>query len=286
MAAIGQSTHLGEGGRSEGDRRPRERTDKGTMADSGTGTRLRARRANNAPPAHGIRAPRAAKNSEIVYHDLRSDIISMTLVPGTPILEREITERYGISRTPVREAVLRLAEERLVDVLPKSGTFVSRIPLSQLREGIVARRALEEVIVRAATARATPSQILSLRAIIQKQQELADKGDEPAFHRADEEFHASIATVAHYPGIWEVIQQMRVQIERYRRLTLLQAGRMQLIVREHAAVIDAMENCDADKAVACMNVHLDKLQLDIAVFRDLWPDYFIYDPAVDTDLIA
>src|SRR5690606_25247936 len=116
-------------------------------------------RAHNAPPAIDIhaRAPKAAKNSDIVYRDLRRAIIAMELTPGTPIIEKEITEHYGISRTPVREAVLKLAEDRLVDVMPKSGTFVSRIPLSVLREALVARRALEEVTVRAATARASES---------------------------------------------------------------------------------------------------------------------------------
>lgn len=210
----------------------------------------------------------------------------MTLPPGTPIVEKDLTERYGISRTPVREAVLRLAEDRLVDVVPKSGTFVARIPFSILREAIVARRALEEVTVRAATARASESDIMRLRAIVQRQQECADAGDEAAFHAADEEFHAGVAAVGRFPGIWDMIQQMRLQIERYRRLTLPQKGRMQLVVAEHGAVLDAMADKDPDTAVARMNDHLTKLRLDIVVFRDLWPAYFIYDPAVDDELLT
>jgi len=240
-------------------------------------------RARNAPPAinRHTRVPQTAKNSEVIYRDLKSEIISMTLTPGTPIVEKDLTERYGISRTPVREAVLRLAEEKLVDVIPKSGTFVSRIPLSVLREALVARRALEEVTVRAATERASESQIMQMRALIQRQQEVADAGDEEAFHRADEEFHAGIAAAGHFPGIWDIIQQIRVQVERYRRLTLPQKGRMQIVVGEHNAVLDGIARRDADLAVANMNDHLNKLSLDIAIFRDLWPNYFIYDPAVD-----
>ncbi len=247
--------------------------------------RARKSRARNAPPGVHRHSPipHIEKNSEIVYRDLRRDIIEMRIPPGTPIIERELTERYGISRTPVREAVLRLAEDRLVDVVPKSGTFVARISLSVLREAIVARRALEEVTVRAATDRATESQIMEIRAIVQRQQEMADAGDEETFHRADEDFHAAIAAAGGYPGIWEMIQQIRVQVERYRRLTLPQKGRMHLIVKEHRAVLDAIARRDADKAVERMNEHLNKLRLDIAVFRDLWPNYFIYDPAVDED---
>lgn len=249
--------------------------------------KLRKPRARNAPPAIDThtRAPKPAKNSDVVYRDLRRAIISMDLTPGTPIAEKEITERYGISRTPVREAVLKLAEERLVDVVPKSGTFVSRIPLSILREALVARRALEEVTVRAATSRASQSQIMHLRAIIQRQQEIADRDDKKAFHEADDAFHMGIAAAAGFPGIWEMIQQIRIQVERYRRLTLPQKGRMHLIINEHTAVLDAIANHDSDEAVRCMYEHLDKLQLDISVFRDLSPEYFILDLNLDTDMV-
>lgn len=250
-----------------------------------TATKERKPRAPNAPPAvnHHTRTPHTAKNSEVVYRDLRQAIVSMSLVPGQAIVEKQLTERYGISRTPVREAVLRLVEDKLVDVVPKSGTFVSRIPLSILREALVARRALEEVTVRAATDRASQSQIMQLRAIIQRQQEVADSGDEKAFHVADEEFHAAIAAAGRFPGIWDMIQQIRLQSDRYRRLTLPQQGRMHLIVVEHAAVLDAIAARDGDAAVARMDEHLDKLRLDISIFRDLWPDYFIHDLAHEDD---
>lgn len=250
--------------------------------------RSRKPRSHNAPPRANGQPHQAAttKNSDVVYRDLRNAIISMALVPGTPILEKEITERYGISRTPVREAVLRLAEDRLIDVVPKSGTFVARIPLSVLREAIVARRALEAVTVRAATEKASESQIMEMRAIIQRQRETAEAGEEAAFHQADDDFHAAIATAGRLPGIWGMIQQIRIQVERYRRLTLPQPGRMLTVVGEHTAVLDAIARHDADGAVECMVLHLNKLRLDIAVFRDLWPDYFVHDGAVDADLLA
>jgi DNA-binding GntR family transcriptional regulator len=250
--------------------------------------RARKPRARNAPPSSADRKPSSpvAKNSQIVYKDLRRAIIAMTLPPGSPVVEKELTERYGISRTPVREAVLRLAEEKLVDVVPQSGTFVSRIPLSVLREAIAARRALEEVTVRAATRRATESQLMEMRALIQRQKEMAELGDEEAFHRADEDFHAAIAAAGRYPGIWDMIQNIRVQVERYRRLTLPQTGRMAMVVAEHAAVVDAIADRNPDLAVRRMNEHLNKLRLDITVFRDQWPDYFIYDQSLEDDLLT
>ncbi len=242
-------------------------------------------RARNAPPKSNGAIPVMTKNSDLVRRDLRKAIITMELVPGAPILEREITERYGISRTPVREAVLRLAEDGLIDVVPKSGTFVSRIPISVLREAIVARRALEEVTVRAATEHASESQIMEMRAIIQRQREMAEAGDEAAFHHADDDFHAALAAAGRLPGIWGMIQHIRIQVERYRRLTLPQPGRMLMVVGEHSDVLDAIARRDGDEAVSRMVLHLNKLKLDIAVFRDLWPDYFVHDGVFDEDLI-
>ena len=223
------------------------------------------------------------KNSQLVYRDLLEAIISMKLVPGTPILEREITQRYGISRTPVREAVLRLARDRLVDVIPKSGTFVSRIPLSDVREAIVAREALETVTVKAATEKASESQIMELRAIVQRQRETAAAGQEEAFHQADDAFHAAIAAAGRLPGIWDMIRQIRLQVERYRRLTLPQPGRMVLVVDEHTDVLDAIARRNAGEAVEHMRLHLTKLKLDTTIFRDMWPDYFVYD--VEDDVL-
>lgn len=257
-------------------------------ADPGRSKRERKPRARNAPPkVSGQSRPlAAAKNSDVVYRDLRHAIITMRLVPGTPIVEKDLTRQYGISRTPVREAVLRLAKDGLVDVAPKSGTFVARIPHSVLREAIVARRALEAVTVRAATERASESQIMELRAIVQRQRETAESGQEEAFHQADNDFHAGIAAAGRLPGIWDMIEHIRIQVERYRRLTLPQPGRMRMVVREHAAVLDAIAERKPEEAMERMALHLNKLRLDIAVFRDLWPNYFVYDPAMDDDDFA
>lgn len=248
----------------------------------------RRRRAPNAPPAGAALhvAQGGLTIADTIHRDLRRQIVAMTLKPGTPISEKDVAARENVSRTPVREALLRLAEERLVEVVPKSGTFVARIPLSALPEALAARRALEGVTVRAAAEHATASQITGLRALVQRQQEEAEAGDQVAFHKADEDFHAAIARVGGYPGIWDLIQHAKVQLDRYRRLTLPQEGRMDIVVGEHGAVVEAIAARDADLAVARMEEHLGKLQLDIAVFRDMWPDFFVHDLPHDARLLV
>ncbi len=185
----------------------------------------------------------------------------------------------------MREAVLRLAEERLIEVAPKSGTYVARIPLSALPEALVVRRALEGVTVRAATRFASASQLTALRAIIQRQQETAAIGDREAFHRADEDFHAAIAAAGRYRGIWDLIQQVKVHVDRYRRLTLPQEGRMESVISEHTAILQAIEERKAEVAVGHMEEHLNRLRLEIGEFRDMRPDYFIHDIELDEELL-
>lgn len=248
----------------------------------------RRRRAPNAPPMGAARfADQSVKTiADAIHRRLRHDIVSLTFAPGLPISEQDLALAEGVSRTPVREAILRLAKERLVEVVPKSGTFVARIPLSVLPEAIVVRRALEGITVRAAAAHASKDQIAEIQALLDHQARVGAAGDMEAFHRADEAFHAAIARIGRYPGIWDLVRQVKVHVDRYRRLTLPIEGRMKMVVEEHRAVLEAMKAGDADLAVARMEDHLGKLQLEISVIRDMWPDYFVHDIQLDEALLS
>jgi GntR family transcriptional regulator, rspAB operon transcriptional repressor len=183
----------------------------------------------------------------------------MQLRPGDPLSEKDISAAYGLSRTPVREAIQRLADERLVEVFPQSGTFVARIPYDDLPEAMVIRKALESASVRLATERATKSQLLALAMIIEQQREAAESADAPAFHRADEAFHSKIAEISGFPGIWRQVLQVKVQVDRYRRLTLAQEGRMMEVIADHERVLAPLTTGAAEDAVAAMCLHLDKV---------------------------
>jgi GntR family transcriptional regulator, rspAB operon transcriptional repressor len=226
------------------------------------------------PPHPQIAQARNRTAAALVHRALRDDIIAMRIAPGDPISEKSVAISHGISRTPVREALLRLASEHLVEIFPQSGTFVARIPLAMLPEAILVRKALESVTVRAATDRADAVRIGSLRRLIDAQKELERRGDRDRFHAADDAFHAAIADVAGHPGIWQLIEQVKVQVDRFRRLTLPVPGRMGRVVDEHAAVVAAMMAGNADQAVAAMIAHLDGLSASIEDVRDINPSYF------------
>jgi GntR family transcriptional regulator, rspAB operon transcriptional repressor len=230
------------------------------------------RAASRRPPR---RPPGRARVASAIYAGLRDELVSMVRRPGEPIVEKEIAAAHGVSRTPVREAVLRLADEGLIDIFPQSGTFVSRIPLGALPEAMVIRRTLEETSARLAAERAGPAQIAEIEAVLKRQREVSARGDQDAFHHADEAFHAAIADAAGLPMLWSLVQQVKVQVDRVRRLTLPQKGRMPLLIREHSAVAAAIKRRDPDEAALRMGLHLDRLLRELEDLRHLNPDFFI-----------
>ena len=217
--------------------------------------------------------PRATASARI-YGELRAELVSLQRRPGAVISEAEIALAYGVSRTPVREAILKLADEGLVEIFPQSGIFVSRIPMAALPEAIIVRRSLEETTTRMATERASSSQILSLQAILQAQREADAADNRSAFHQADEAFHAAIAEIAGYPGIWRLIPQVKVHVDRFRLLTLPVRGRMSEVIAEHERVMVAIEARDPVAAGAAMAKHIERLLADISSTQSSNPEFF------------
>jgi GntR family transcriptional regulator, rspAB operon transcriptional repressor len=215
--------------------------------------------------------------AQLVHRRLREEIVSMRRRPGDVIFEKEIALEAHVSRTPVREALLRLADEKLIEIVPKSGTMVARIPVEILPEIIVARAALEAVTVRAAAEGAKGSEIAGLRAIIERQREAQAAGDVDGFHAADEVMHRAIAEAGRLPGLWTMVVQLKVQLDRYRRLTLPQPHRMERAIAEHETIVEAIASRDAATAAAAMNRHLEGLRVSLAPIRELNPNYFSGD---------
>jgi DNA-binding GntR family transcriptional regulator len=216
--------------------------------------------------------------ASVVFRELRDEIISMRRKPGEAIVEKAIAEGYGVSRTPVREAILKLADDGLVEVFPQSGTYVSRIPLNRLAEAIVIRKALEVGTVSHAATRATAADIKALRANLDHQERMREAGDQGGFHQSDEAFHALLAEISGYPGFWTVIQQVKIQVDRCRRLTLPEPGRLVRVIAEHAAVVDAIAEHDVERAVRSIGAHLDGLRVAVDAVSAAHQQYFTMVP--------
>ncbi|KAA2237955.1 GntR family transcriptional regulator [Salinarimonas soli] len=230
----------------------------------------------NAPIRSAADGPglRAIPASARIQAALREAILGMRLMPGVALSEKDIARSYGVSRTPVREALLRLAEERLVDIYPQVGTFVSRIRVDGLPDAMVIRMALERVTVRAAAERADGASRAELKANLDRQHAANRDGDLEGFYAADEEFHQSIARLAGHPHLWRVVKQEKVQVDRCRLLTLPQPSRRINLMAQHGAIADAIGAGDPDAAEAAMGAHLAEVLPSIDTLREAHPDYF------------
>ncbi len=217
---------------------------------------------------------RRVTTADAIFDRLYADITSLRMTPGMPLQEKKIAEEFGVSRTPVREALLRLSEGGLVDIYPQSGTVVSRVPVSAIPEAVVVRKALEGTTVESASALASAADIARLDAIIARQKAHAAVGNASNFHEEDELFHEAIAQIAGYPGIWAILKTVKVQIDRARRLTLPALGRMENVIQEHLVIRDAIAAHDAAAAKAAMIHHLSAVIPDVAELRLRYPNYF------------
>ena len=128
-----------------------------------------------------------------------------------------------------------------------------------------------------AVERATRSQIIELRAIVARMAEAAEAADTEAFHRADEAFHETIAAVGRPPGVWALVRHVKLQVDRFRRLTLPLEGRMVRVVAEHDAVLKAIEQREPDAAAEALGRHIDGLQLGADDLKRFNPDFFLED---------
>ncbi|MDB5557332.1 MAG: GntR family transcriptional regulator [Enterovirga sp.] len=219
-------------------------------------------------------ARRPVTAASAICAELRDAIVSLELEPGAPLSEKDLTERFGVSRTPVREALIRLAEEGLVDIRPQAGTSVTRIPLSAIPEAVVVRQALEGALVELAAARAGADGAERLHKVIARQKLMTQLDDQAGFHEADEAFHETIAVLSGHPGIWRTVRQAKMQIDRCRRLTLPVLGRMSQVVAEHQVIADAIRTGDAPGARQAMQAHLQAVLPDARILAASHPDFF------------
>lgn len=219
----------------------------------------------------------APRTATLIYDALLDDIVSLRRKPMDLLNEKELEAQFGVSRTPIREAILRLSDDGLVDVFPQSGTFVSRIPRRALYEAILVRKALEDTAVSIAVEKMTPSGLRSLEQNLDSLAACHRDGNVAAFHVLDNAFHQQISMIAGFPGIWAIIQQVKVHSDRYRLLTLPQLGRLSRVIEEHSVVIECMRKGDKAGATAAMEFHLGKLLHEVANTEMLDPAYFIED---------
>jgi len=218
------------------------------------------------------RGPRG-NTTEQVERSLRSAIVSLDFAPGEFIDKGLVCTRLGVSRFPVSEALARLATEGLVEILPQRGTRAARIRLSEVKEAMLIRKALEAMVAETAARRLPSSALTALKKNLQRQEKAVAKGDRAGFYALDLAFHALLVDSLELPRVAAVIEASRANIDRVRRL-LSSPRRHAVTLAEHKELLRALEARDAEAARRAMESHLEAVMDELEHFSSEHPEAF------------
>jgi DNA-binding GntR family transcriptional regulator len=222
------------------------------------------------PPERLDRERQAAPQ---VFERLRSMIIALDLPPGSPLSRAALATQFGVSSTPIRDALMRLAEEGLVDVFPQHATVVSRIDVKRAQQAHFLRQALELEIVRSLAVAGEKPLVAALDRLITRQQQFAKAGDFESFMALDNDFHAELYAAADKRDLWTLVRSRSGHIDRLRRLHLPSPGKAQDIVQHHRLIAKAIGAGEPDQAQQHLRAHLSGTLSDLETIRTLHPEY-------------
>lgn len=211
-----------------------------------------------------------------IYARLRHDIVRLAAKPGERLSENDLAARFGTSRAPVREALIRLAEDGLIEVRPQRGSYVRPISLKAMHSARFVRAALEIAIVRRA-AEIGPSEAAERRLVdlIDRQAGAAD--DPEAFTDLDDAFHHALAEAADQEAAWAIVEREKVQFDRVRFLSLPHVTPVAVLIAQHRAVVEAIRRRDPAAAEAAMRGHMSEVLKITRDLADRFPDLIVAD---------
>jgi GntR family transcriptional regulator, rspAB operon transcriptional repressor len=209
-----------------------------------------------------------------VTRALRQAIVSMRIAPGEMLSEQDLADRFGVSRSPVREALIKLSEAGLVRVLPQRGTQVVKISKAAVEDARFIRLAVECAVVREAALKASPIILTELNASLTRQRRAQRATSSDDFMALDEEFHRLLAEAAGRPAAWRMIEDVKPQMDRVRYLDVKQATPRHTIVAQHALIVDAIKASDPIAAEQAMHQHLSEILRSLPELAAQYPDLF------------
>jgi GntR family transcriptional regulator, rspAB operon transcriptional repressor len=228
---------------------------------------------NDSPPFE-FQIDRRQARAPQVYQALREAILDFRLKPGDPVSENWICQQCGVSRTPAREALIRLAQDELIVVFPQQGSFVAPIRLKKVIEASFIREALEISILKMAAAVWTKADTAAAAAILDRQRLHAANDDHAAFFNEDQNFHHYFAMVAGAEGMSTIINDTATHLVRIRRLTHPVKGRMQQAILDHQNMLDQISSGKVDAAIAGLTQHLSQVFQTFTLVSEQQPEYF------------
>lgn len=211
---------------------------------------------------------------EYVYRMLRFNIIHLNLKPGQNISEQEIAGRIGVSRTPVREAFIKLAQENLLDIFPQKGTSISLIDIEQVEESKFARDILEREVVLQASQSFPGDFLFQLQSHLVFQELCVKEKDFQKFFDSDEKMHGTIFAGCGKNRTWSMLQQMNAQYNRVRMLNLSVRYDFEQLYLQHKELVDTIRGKNPSHAREIIDQHLNKMTIDLELLRQEYQFYF------------
>lgn len=211
---------------------------------------------------------------EFALKILKDNIIHLQLEPGSKVSETELANQLGLSRTPVREALLELSKVKIVEIFPQKGSFISYIDLEQVEESQFMRRTLECAVVEICCESITEQELLSLTEIVKLQSfYLNQERNEQKQLELDNQFHEMLFQIAKKPQVYTLMRNIAIHFDRVRAITLHEIP-YHSILEDHQEILASIEKKDAQTAKKIMDIHLNRFRMAEKSIHQRHPEYF------------
>jgi len=204
---------------------------------------------------------------------LKENIISLELAPESLISEAELAAELGLSRTPVREALIELDKVQIIKIVPQKRTMVAPINYDLVDEACFMRNTLERELVRLVCRYTNETGLFRLEENVRLQQFYLKQSDFKKLMQLDDNFHAILFEVAQKPQVYRLLQDITIHFDRVRWMALESVKELK-IVQDHEQILEALRTRDAGQAEALMQKHLSRYKFDVAAIRKKFPQYF------------
>lgn len=197
---------------------------------------------------------------EMVYEELKMQILTGAIIPGTRMMEIELAEEMGVSRTPIREAIRKLEKEGLVTIEPRRGAYASMISTDDMVEILEVRQDLEGLAAYFAADRMSTEQMEELKQVSDNYNDAVTRGSMEDMIKYDTRFHRIIVDSCHNKILVQMIEQLQELVLRFRYIYYDNFKRAENMPEEHEAILTAIASNDAEKARQAADVHIDRLK--------------------------
>lgn len=197
---------------------------------------------------------------EIVFESLREAIINGILKPGERLMEIQLAEEMGVSRTPVREAIRKLELEGFVVMVPRKGAYVAGISLKDIADVFEVRAALESLAAGLAAERITDDELEALERSLVKVAESTEADDLNSLISADTDFHDILYRASRNERLVQIVSNLREQIQRFRMASLSHPGRMRVALEEHRKIVEAISERNVELAQQLARDHIENAE--------------------------